>query len=81
MSELTTTNYEDTERFQRPIMQNPPMRKANGSWARNNIQKANRCTEQLENTLNQTKKKNGQTGSPFRKIIQTLVNLSKRNCK
>lgn len=40
-----------TKRLKRPMVQNPPIRNADGSWARNNTQKANRFAEHLENTF------------------------------
>lgn len=39
------------EGLKRPILQNPPVRNADGSWARSNIQKANCFAEHLENTF------------------------------
>lgn len=57
LSELTNDKSTDyslwkaTKRLKRPIVQNPPIRNANGSWARNNMQKANRFAEHLENTF------------------------------
>ena len=39
------------KKLKRPILQNPPIRNANGSWAKSNEQKANRFAEHLERTF------------------------------
>lgn len=57
LTELTADQSTDyslwkaTKGLKRPILQNPPVRNADGSWARSNIQKANRFAEHLENTF------------------------------
>lgn len=43
--------WKATKQLKRPIMQNPPIRNADGSWARDNEQKANRFAEHLYNTF------------------------------
>jgi hypothetical protein len=40
---------ENNQKPQRPIMQTPPIKKLDGSWARNNEQKSLRFAEHLEN--------------------------------
>lgn len=57
LSKLTADNnsensvWKATKRLKRPFTQNHPIRNADGSWARNNIQKAARFAEHLENTF------------------------------
>ena len=40
-----------TQGLKRPIIQNPPVRNMDGSWARNNAQKTKRFAEYLEHTF------------------------------
>lgn len=57
LTELTAdknTDYslwKSTKRLKRPILQNPPIRNSDGTWARNNMQKAMRFAEHLESTF------------------------------
>ena len=51
--------WKSTKRLKRPIMQTPPIKNIDGSWARNNYQKASRFAEHLEtifqpNTMDDT---------------------------
>lgn len=54
LSELTNDNKTDyslwkaTKRLKRPVLHNPPIRNADGTWARNSTQKANRFAEHFE---------------------------------
>lgn len=54
LRELTNDNKTDyslwkaTKRLKRPVLHNPPIRNTDGSWARNNTQKAYRFAEHLE---------------------------------
>jgi hypothetical protein len=54
LSNESSTDYslwKATKKLKRPIMQNPPIRNEDASWARSNIQKANRFANHLENTF------------------------------
>ena len=57
LSELTNDSkteyslWKATKRLKRPIAQNPPIRNADRSWARNNLQKACRFAEHLQMTF------------------------------
>ncbi|CAG9830537.1 unnamed protein product, partial [Diabrotica balteata] len=43
--------WKATKRIKRPILHSPPMKLEDGSWARNNQQKAERFATHLENTF------------------------------
>lgn len=57
LSELTNDHRTDyslwkaTKQLKRPILQNPPIRNADRTWARNNVQKACRFAEHLQTTF------------------------------
>lgn len=57
LNELTNDKSTDyslwkaTKGLKRPIIQNPPIKNEDGSWARNNQQKANRFAQHLANTF------------------------------